>query len=352
MTISRKKRYKLRQWWVSFIAGVVMVLTLALFAVRFFFVTGSSMKRTLYPGDFVFVNKLAYGPRLPMIPLGVPYSNDWYVDEVSLPYRRLPGFDEPRRNDVVAFNDPRPKDPSQPVEKRKVLIKRLVGLPGDTFKIRNKAIIVNGDTLAKPPGIQYNFHLKVRHNGPIDTILRHFSIDLAGRLSNRGDWLMATTRNIADSLEALEEVAYTEEWTDEERTFSSVIFPEDSAYQWSLDHFGPLRIPARGDSILLNKRNLSLYRSCITDHEKTLLAVKDSDVFVNGSKKERYGFEMDYYFVVGDDRHNSHDSRSWGFVPESHLIGRASFILFSFTGKRNEESLLKKVSFSRSFKGL
>ncbi len=329
--ISKRKWYKLRQWWFSFLLAALLVSLVALLAIRFFFVTSTSMQNTLYPGDFVFVNKMAYGPRLPRYPFTIPYTG-FYIDGIRLPYYRLPGSDRPRRNDIVAFNHPA-KDEELPVEKRRVAIGRLAALPGDTLAIRDKTVRVNDRELSEPPGLRYNFHLKMRDNDPIRHLAEHFPLQTGGRLSNRGDWLVSTTNAVADSLEKLRRVVYIREWVDDERTFSSFIYPHDERFRWSLDHYGPLMVPGKGDTISITERTLSLYGPCIEDHEGKLVLATDTGVYINGKERERYGFERDYYFVLGDDRHNAQDSRSWGFLPENHLVGRVRFVLFSFANK-------------------
>ncbi|MCW3071695.1 MAG: lepB [Bacteroidetes bacterium] len=235
------------------------------------------MQPTLVEGDRIFVNKLAYGPRIPITPLSLP-SGNMYVDW-QLPYMRLPGFSEVQRNDVIVFNYP--MDDDLPVDHRKGYVKRCVAIPGDTLSIR--------DGIVK---IASAFMLTPAH---------------------------APASDCVDPVQPFYDSS----------AYSPNFFPNSSFIKWNPDHFGPLYIPAAGASIVLNRNNILLYKRIIEQYEHNTLRTSNDSVFINEHYRVTYTFKMDYYFAMGDNRNNSLDSRFWGFVPEDHLIGKASYILTS-----------------------
>jgi len=240
----------------------------------FFFQTvripSASMHSTYKEGDYVLVNKLAAGARLPITPLSLPASGDrWFLDWIQLPYLRLPGYSGIQRNDVLVFNYP--VEDHLPVDQRQLYIKRCVALPGDTLQLVAGIVHVNGKKQETPEGI-------------------------------------ILPARIADTS------AYT-----------PLIFPNYPPVRWNTDHFGPVRIPRAGDSVRLERKTLPLYTRIIEKYEGHTLKLRNDSIFIDGKPARHYVFEMDYYFMLGDNRPASRDSRYWGFLPEDHVIGRASF---------------------------
>lgn len=249
-----------------------------LFVFRPYLVPTSSMKPTVIPGDFVLVSKLHYGAQTPHS-LGLPFTK-LFVSGLELPTFRLPGFSQLKRGDVVAFHYPAADNP---VDQKLVFMKRAIGLPGDEVELREKAVYVNGKRLlwesASPP------LLSVRENNP-------------ERPSNR-------------------------------RVYNPFIFPRGRGY--TLDDYGPVDVPKKGDTITLTPDNWLLYQALIRDYEKhEIRPLEDGSFEIDGRVTNRYVVEQDYFFVLGDHRDHSLDSRIWGFVPEDHLVGKAVAVFFSW----------------------
>jgi signal peptidase I len=266
---------------ISYINEVVKVFFLAfiiwlvfhLFMFQVVYVDSASMRNTLFEGDYIVVNKLAYGARLPTTPLSLPFSSTKsFLNWIHLPYLRLPGYTHISRNDVMVFN--LPTDDYLPVDERELYIKRCVALPGDTLKMDSARIFINSkiqNDIQPLPGFKIS------------------------------------SKNM----------------------YNPNFFPNNSHFKWNLDYIGPIVIPKKGDSVKLTIDNLDLYKKIIGIYENSKLETKGPDIFINGKKINSYTFKMNYYFVLGDNRHNSIDSRYWGFVPEDHIIGKASMLLYS-----------------------
>lgn len=248
-------------------------LFIHLFMFQVMHIDSSSMCNTLYEGDNIVVNKMAYGPRIPLTPLSLPFSgSDAFVTWIKLPYMRLFGYSHIARNDVMVFN--LPTDDKVPVDERELYVKRCIALPGDVLKIDSSFIYING-------------------------ILQQEKVN--------SDRLVVSSK----------------------KAYNPNFFPNNARFQWNLDYFGPLTIPKKGDSVKININNIDLYSRIISVYEGNKLEVKNDTVYVNGKKASSYTFKMNYYFTLGDNRHNSIDSRYWGFVPEDHIIGRVSMVLYS-----------------------
>jgi len=256
------------------IARLILVAFLIwLISHLFFFqvlnIPSASMKPTFNEGDFILVNKLCYGARLPETPLSLPFADSKiYLDWIKWPYLRLPGYSHVKHNDIVVFNLPSETD--LPVDERTFYVKRCVALPGDTLLIDSGKVYVNKKR------IENGFEL------PENSI--------------------------------------------QNKTFYNPnFFPHFSSYKWNLDYFGPLTVPGKGIQIKLSNENLYIYRSIIEDVEKNKIQNVNGVFYLNGLPVSTYTFKTDYYFMLGDNRHNSIDSRYWGFVPENHIVGNVLF---------------------------
>jgi signal peptidase I len=305
--------------------GVVLIL--ALFAIRFFFVEGNSMKGTLVKGDFVYVDKLGYGARLPQHPIALPYSDRFYLPSVVLPYLRMPALRGVRRQDVLVFDDPMGPE-EVPKDKRDMLMRRCVGLPGDTLRIRGTKVIVNGELLERPEGVITHYHLKMRKDSAFGSVLGRYGIEEWTELSNQGDLVMPLKEEKARRLVEDTAIEFIKPWKEEGK--SEAFFPSDPAYRWAPGRVGPLWVPEKGARIELDTSKLPLYERIIEVYEGHELTVKDSTIRIDGEVREHYRFRMDYFYVLGDPRPFSRDSRVWGFLPEDHIIGRALFVLYSY----------------------
>lgn len=251
-------------------------LFIHLFLFQALHVPTASMRPTLLEGDYILVNKTAYGPRLPITPLSLPFGGlKAFVDWIQLPYLRIPGYASVEKNDVIVFNLPTEAD--IPVDEKKLYVKRCVALPGETLRVDSGKVFIDG-ALAE--------------------------------IKTQG----------SDSL--LQKKEY----------YNPSFFPNNSSFKWNLDFFGPLVIPKKDERIQLTVDNICLYQSVIEKYENNQVEIKNKLILINGKEATSYVFKMNYYFVLGDNRHNSIDSRIWGFVPENHLVGRASIIIHSSRG--------------------
>ncbi|PCH69461.1 MAG: S26 family signal peptidase [Bacteroidetes bacterium] len=354
--MSKKKKSNLREWLEAIIWAVVIVLIIKNFIFYPYAVTGTSMTSTLLSGDFILVSNLHYGPRLPPTPLSLPFSHQTmpfsnstpsYLDFFQIPHYRLPGFSEIERNDVVVFNYPLD---NHPTDHKTQFIKRCMALPGDTIEIKSKEIFINKKALKQSQTLQFNYSIETDGTDFDWEILNEMHITEGGRISTENHWQLTMTSHNADSLKKLDFVKKITEITDETGHHNDYIFPYHELFPWSLDNFGPIIIPKKGQSIPLTYKNLLLYEKIIVEYEHNTIEMTDSATLINGQPADSYTFELDYYFMLGDNRHNSGDSRMWGFVPESHIIGKATTVLFSMD--KSSDNFFEKIRWGRILKGI
>ncbi len=323
-----RRRLHLREWLVVLAVSVVAALFLRAFCFQAFRIPTPSMEKSLLAGDFVIVSKLHYGPRLPRS-LGIPLTN-WYLDGVTLPDVRLPGFSTLHRGDVVVFNYP---PENGPIDRKTHYIKRLVGLPGDTLAIVRKQVYVNGAPLPSYPGLQQRWVASSRSaTFPIDELRARGGEVLSIRRAPRRGARIAfeATEEVAREVAAWEAVASVEPLLATTRDgMQPRTYPPGAGF--TPDFYGPVYIPSRGDTLRLTDRTWSLYGPIIYRYEgHEARRLPDGRFEVDGAITDRYVVEQDYFFVLGDNRDNSQDSRYWGFVPMDHLVGKAVLIYFSW----------------------
>ena len=362
--MSRRKKFrtnsKVLNWildWVDAILFAVVVVTfINIFFFQAFKIPSSSMESSLYTGDHLFVSKLTYGPRMPQTPLTVPFTHnvifgkESYSTSLQWKYRRLKGFRKVRTGDIVVFNFPNGdtvlrRDPAadyymlsriygrdqiierlgpvtvRPADKTDHYVKRCVAAPGDTLEVRDGLVWVNGEQQTVWPGVQLSYQVVTKGGALNPKTIKKLGLNTRELYFNAqlpGYPAMPLTASMLETVKKLPSVVDVTLNVDSTDTF---VFPYEGGYGWTRDEFGPLCIPAKGVIVEINEKTLPLYERIIRDYEKSDLpaAIEEGE----------YTFKQDYYFMMGDNRHNSLDSRYWGFVPEDHVVGKPAIIWLS-----------------------
>ncbi len=352
---SDKKKSKSREWLDAVVFAVIAATLIRTFLIEAFTIPTPSMEKTLLVGDFLFVSKINYGPRVPITPLSFPFAHHTmpitggksYLEWIKLGYHRLPGFQKIKNNDIVVFNYP--MEDFRPVDKKENYIKRCIAIPGDTLKIVDRQIYINSKNVPLPEQSQFRYYVKTDGSSINPKILRTLDITEGGALTMDGDFLLVLTAESAKKIEKLENVKKIRHLSEEEigEIVGSDLYPNDEHFHWTLNNYGPIYIPKKGQNISLNPSNIALYRRPISMYEGNTLVEKNGKIFINGVESNSYTFKMDYYFMMGDNRHNSADSRFWGFVPEDHIVGKAVFIWMSWD---TNGSFFSKIRWNRLFR--
>jgi signal peptidase I len=365
-----KPKSKLREWTDAILFAVIAATLIRWLIMEAYTIPTPSMENSLLVGDFLFVSKFHYGTRTTTTPLQVPLTHQkiWftnipsYLEWIKLPQYRLPGITKVKRNDVVVFNVP-PLELNDnidyPVDLKTNYIKRCVAIPGDTLQVINHQVYINGLTGENPPMMQFSYLVKTRSEIN-ERVFEKYDISEAS-INSRENGLvlyqMQLRPGVAEELEALPFIEDVEIATMnsfgklEPRTPESVeynIFPDAKMFPWNGDFYGPLVIPAKGMTIQINDTTLTMYGSTIRDYDHNYdVRIEGNRLIIDGQEVTEYTFKQNYYFMMGDNRHNSLDSRYWGFVPADHIVGKAFFIWLSLD--RNA-GLLNKIRWSRFFR--
>ncbi len=353
-TISVRKKIKKEfiDWTKSIVISLIAATVIRWATVENFTIPTSSMEKTLPTGDVIVVSKLHYGIRAPMTPLQVPLTHQFiwgtnissFSRIIKLPYYRFPGFSKVKRGDKVVFNDPRELE--FPIDLKTYFIKRCIGLPGDSIEIDNSIIQVNGNKLVSTEGLQFRYNLST------NIVLDQDFFDkykISEYYSVEDDYQVFTTEKTASKLRKIEGIYNVKKIIDEKDNPSVVIYgyPETN---WNADNFGPLIVPKKGMNITLTKKNIALYKVPIMHYEGNKnVKVENGKIWIDSNAIESYTFKQNYYFMVGDNRHNSTDGRFWGFVPEDHLVGKAIMVLFSIDTKK-KGSVFSRIRWRRTMK--
>lgn len=345
-----------REWADAFLFAGVAALIIRTFFIEAFMIPTSSMERTLMAGDFLFVSKFHYGSRMPMVPLSVPFVHNKifgkksYLPLVQLPYFRLPGLKKVERNDIVVFNYPAHDYKELPdgigtveeVSMKENYIKRCVGVPGDTLEVKDWQLHINGAPATNPAHMQYEYIVTTDGNQFPMSTLTGLGFRDPQKGSTNYNWygpaqtgqpniyIFQCPEDVIQQIEGLHYVKGVERRTSTKGNVSSDLFPGSPMYKFNMDYYGPIVIPHKGMKVTLDRKSLPFYRRIIESYEGHEFEIKDNKIYIDGEETTEYTVEMNYYFMMGDNRHNSEDSRVWGFVPENHIVGKPLFIFFSY----------------------
>lgn len=403
---------KIADWIDAIVFALIAVYIINIFIFQNYKIPTSSLEKTLLVGDFLFVSKVSYGPRVPNTPLAFPLTHHTlpilntksYSDWPHWDYKRLKGFGHVKRDDIVVFNFPSGDTVAlnmqnddyhrlvnlvgwerintdkrtfgeivyRPVDRRENYVKRCIGMPGDSLQIINNMVYINGTELPTPKNAQFNYFVETSGNPFTEKQFRELGVskDDQFRIDRRTDQIglisyMGFERNelgnynpiyrmplTQSALNLLKEKGWARKvYIEPQEVGGSDYYPYGYDTGWTRDNFGPLWIPKKGETIVLNDENVALYSRCIVNYEGNSLRKDGNVVYLNGAPANSYTFKFDYYFMMGDNRHNSLDSRAWGFVPEDHIVGKPLLIWLSldkdrgwFDGKIRWSRLFRTVS--------
>ncbi len=360
MKSNQPKKSKLREWRESIIFAVVVATLFRWSIAEAFVIPTSSMENSMLVGDYLFVSKFHYGSRTPRTPLQIPLTHQkiWgteiqsYLPWIQLPSYRLPGLRKVKRGEPVVFNVPKDLlDPTErPLDLKTYLVKRCVAEAGDVLEIKDKQLFINGEASINPEGLKYSYLVQTKDQLHKRT-LSSLGLDsedymfLGNNSENKLVYRMLLTSKQLEEVKSQAFVLSVEEPTS--NGSGTPLFPLTMNNKWTDKNYGPLQIPAQGMSIIVNDSTLSIYGEIIEKYEgHETVIINDGQLILDGKNISTYKFQQDYYFMMGDNRDNSLDSRYWGFVPEDHILGKPLFIWMSLD---KDGDLLHTVRWSRLF---
>ncbi|WP_238381874.1 signal peptidase I [Mucilaginibacter pedocola] len=353
-----------REWTEAIIFAVVAATLIRTLFIEAYTIPTPSMERSLLVGDFLFVSKVNYGARMPITPVSFPFAHHTmpligtkaYWDGIKLPYYRLPGLSDVKKGDVVVFNYPMEADTplNRPVDKRENYIKRCQGAPGDTIALLQAQVYVDGKPMPNPPGSQIDY--TVLDNGtPLNPdVLQELEVTqydntLSPTMTKASAAKIKGFSNIKSIAPNIAKLGVGDPSIFPNGTPQYKLKATDKDFNWNVDNFGPIIVPKKGWTVKLDSLTLPVYGRAIEVYEGNKLEIANGEVKINGQKATSYTFKMNYYWMMGDNRHDSADSRYWGFVPEDHIVGKALFIWMSWD---DNAGFFSKIRWSRLFRGI
>ena len=368
---SLKPRTSVGEWVSSILFAVVAATIVHTYFMQPFTIPTSSLEKTLLVGDFLFVSKYHYGPRIPITPLSFPMVHDTipkvgvksYISDPQIPYTRIPGFQKIDRNDIVVFNWPvdtlvniTPGQMSgsvqKPIDKKSNYVKRCVGLPGDSLSVQNGRVFIDGQALQLDDRakIQFGYQALTKKPLNIQFVKERYDItDIYPLNQDRTAYIFHATDEAIEKFKNYPDVLKVVSMNEIDSGYDESIFPNDPQYAFNNNNFGPIYIPEAGKTVAITSESIPFYKRIIEVYEGSEMGIEHNitqngtQVLLNGKPLTEYTFKMDYYWMMGDNRNNSQDARSWGYVPFNHVVGKPVFIWMSW------DSNLGKVRWERLF---
>jgi signal peptidase I len=397
------------EWLDALIFAVVAVSLINIFLFQNYKIPTPSMEKSLLIGDHLFVSKTAFGPRMPNTPIAFPFtqntlpvtnSKSW-SDIIHRPYKRLAGFGKVKNNDPVVFNFPagdtvvvedqitsyyeivrsqardlKEKDYNRnmitrgdgyyldlarkdirdrfhiiyrPIDRRDNYVKRCIAIPGDTILIKEGTVFINGKKLTENNTQQTTYSIKTNRSSINPKSFEKLNISISDQHRYGGLYILPLTKENSEIIAGFSNIIEVKSIYTPPGEYDPSVFPYKESLRWNIDNFGPLWIPSSGSTVKIDTSNICFYERIIDVYEENDLRIEGNKVYINNTPADSYTFKMDYYWMMGDNRHRSSDSRIWGFVPADHIVGKPRFIWLSLN---NEASGLKKIRFGRIFKSV